>query len=320
MTMGTYYLLFSRLPFDFDNELPIDIGGGVSLCRPDPLYELIVDDLQLQAILVPHELARRGQCHVALCRELNRSTNEQRARQDIYLAWYAMRLASPVPAATSGCAVLVGGHVEDPRTDSRNAVLSKQPVPPQYDAEVLGKARRINLRVRQLSDRRLQRARSALVLFSHVDIGRLESWQLTCIALFSVLECVFPQPRPGLRPAVGKETYGERLGRRVQAFLEGMPEGRNVGRWIARNYDQYRNPLAHGFHPVGMRSRMPSRRVNIVQRLHSVCRTVLLGMIGLDNQTLADLLPVDAGTIVQQDWIDALPTRPNYDDRQIYWR
>lgn len=63
--MTREYLLFSELPYDFFSaDLPLDLGNGVLLDRPDAAYAPIMRDDQLSALLLPDVVGGQGQVHV----------------------------------------------------------------------------------------------------------------------------------------------------------------------------------------------------------------------------------------------------------------
>ena len=64
------------------------------------------------------------------------------------------------------------------------------------DIKAIKKAAAINRRLQTICSRGLTRFRSALALCSHVDFGRVQSWQMSMVGLFACFDCFFPQPSP----------------------------------------------------------------------------------------------------------------------------
>lgn len=320
--MQTFYVLFENLPFDHHIQLPVDLGAGVRLADPSPAYDVINRCQVHQVTLVPYHLRGQPLVRICLARDLKASTNEQKARDDVYLAYYAMRLAMPVLTATSGALIIEDGQVVSPTRDARGAFRSACSGP-AYTIDAFETARVLNLRMRTLKGPGLDRMRSALALYSHVDLGSVQSWQLTYLGLVGVLECVFPQPFPRTvadRMTVRDASYGDRLGRRVAAFLRGSGSARGLAAFIAGSYKARRNKVAHGFHPVRGAGRLRKQNAKLVLRLHHISRLVLLGMLSLENDVLAALLPSAAGALAVQNGLDEIATVRGYKNRGVHWR
>jgi hypothetical protein len=308
------YLLFSDLPFDFQVALPLEFGNGVFLDNPRPAYTAVDAEEGLPTLATPERYVGMGELHVSLRRSHTRRIGSEKARDDLWLALLALRLARPIHfRTTASLAVenesIAGTGISQSTLEARINSTAAAPL----TAAIVAQARRINLRIKTLRGIDLERVRSALILFSHVTTGRVMSWQLCALGLFGCLECVLPQPAPGQSTRLNTpgETYGARLARRVNTFLQPIRRPARFQASLADAYKSVRNPLAHGFHDASFGGRgVNALRARLLLRLHETARLTLLGFLGFSNAQLRTLLPLDAARISIQNGIDRVGQAP----------
>jgi hypothetical protein len=319
--MPDEYLLFTDLPFNFEVDLPLDFGNGVFLVDPGPAYQVIDADDELAALATPERVARMGQVDACL-RSAHGRGGSERARENLWLAVLALRLARPVHIGTSSSFGVEAGQWAGMGISLSKMETSVNPqAAASFDADVVRQARDINRRLQTMRKPALARFRSAMTMYSHVDLGRVASWQLSVLGLFACLDCLFPQPSPRVANYLVREKYGERLARRVAKFLSTIARPPRLQSWIATSYGRWRNPLAHGFHDVGLGSRGSASRSAMLLKLHEVTRLTLLGFMGLSNDDILGLLPAHADTVAVQNGLDAIGAAPaSYLQDQQFWR
>jgi hypothetical protein len=313
-------MLFSYLPFDFAVPTPVDLGKGVYVDRPDGVYELIDADAALVAGLLQHEQIAGGRCYSCLRADIDPEAYALDpdgaaldARMRVFIAWFCMRLALPARSSIAGYVGLDDhGRLFDATPWASTGYLAAIVPVRIYDERALALTRQINLRILELDKRGLSRIRSAVILYAHIEIGRLSSWQLACVGLFATLECLFPQPLRGHvsrlapRPNNRDEYYGARLGRRIVSFLRGYVSTRGLKRWISARYGSFRNPVAHGYHHAWFDQQLRPENRAVTDRLRMLCRASILGMLGYQNAELRRILPRQAQLLAAQDAIEQL--------------
>lgn len=317
--MPKEFLLFSCLPFDFSSALPLALGNGVMLDKPDAAYAAIRKDEQLGALLVPDMVAGLGQVHVCLTRVHTRRVGFERARTDLFLALTALRMAMPFTLQVSSALTLESGAVDNPGRYFFGSCVN--PANAQtFDALIVSEAQRINLRLVQLRSRGVERARSAILFFEHVTLGFAHSWQLSMLGLFAALEAIFPQPTSQGEAAIPREHYDTRLARRVFEFLPRTLAPRGWRAWLQKAYKNRRNALAHGDHTAPFQRGSIGIHSRELLQLHEIVRLALLGVLGHSNDELRRLLPVHSGTRAIQTNLEARGTAlSTFLARQLRW-
>ncbi|MCA9420371.1 MAG: hypothetical protein KC592_05095 [Nitrospira sp.] len=281
-TPGDLFLLFHHLPFDFSENLPLQLGPSVCL---DETPQTILDsaDKGLADYLLPgYSLPGEGLNNCCL-RCFSRSTNlEQLHPKDLlFLSVLALRLHAPINMRIGGMFRLGenGDCILDPTPLELSSPWSRQGLESYLPLDI-NKSCEIAKRLVGLEQGDYIKLKTALIFFGQVTLGISNSFQLSYLGLFAALEALFV---PGNKKSAT-------LSRRISNFLSNFPFPEPIEPWIKNEYIKGRDKIAHG----GLRNATFGARLNPESyksfgRLHEITRISLLGFLSLEDELLRQL-------------------------------
>ena len=277
---GDFYLLFHHLPFEFDQDLPLNLGPGVCL---DSTPQCVLDTVApaLADYLLPgYNLPGMGlnncclRCYVRRAPTLNSSDL-------FFVSLSALRLRAPIGIRIAGQFKL--GPKDGPVVEPSLYEMCSSWQPDQgkrfSSADIIASAA-IARRIIRISGSGYKRMVSAIVFFSQVTLGFSRSFQLSYLGLFATLEALFVPEGSG---------KGNILGRRVSRFLKKFSFPENLEDWIRKEYSLGRNKVAHGVHDASLETKMGVSRSLAFGRLHEITRLCILGFISMKDSELLSL-------------------------------
>lgn len=277
---GDFYLLFHDLPFEFDEDLPLNLGPGVCLdFTPQSVLEKI--DSALADYLLPgYNLPGMGlnNCCLRCCTTKVSSLNSSDL---FFVSLSALRLWAPIGICIASQFKL--GPKEEPVEEPSLYEICSSWQPDQdkrFSSSDISESAAIARRIVQISRSGYKRMITALVFFSQVTLGFPKSFQLSYLGLFSALEALFVPEGSG---------KGKILGRRVSRFLKKFSFPENLEDWIKKEYSLGRNKLAHGIHDGSLETKMRGPRFLAFGRLHEITRLCILGFISMEGGELSSL-------------------------------
>jgi len=113
----------------------------------------------------------------------------------------------------------------------------------------------------------------AIVYFSQVTTGLIQSLQLAYVALWSAVEALF----------VPKRNKADRLAARISTFLSDIDFSVDIEEWIRSEYARRRGKYAHGHHRVSPWNLTTDSAPQAFGRLHEITRLCILGFLGMDE-------------------------------------
>lgn len=288
---GDLVLLFTRLPFDYESDLPLTPAAGVMVARPP--YSLL-DEPQIDHMpcyLLPgYNLPGWGMMHCCLISKVSETIPNNMTRTDLLFSYLtALRLTAP--ATIDIASHFQYGGEDDPISQPCLYSLRSGWNPDDnyhYTEQDIMSAGRLLNRITHCLTQGPARLRNAFVLFSQVTNGWTVSYQMSVLGLYSALESLFA-------PSVqSRGNYAQTLGARVGSFLTPYSNGVNLNHWITQHYEKERHPLSHGFWQIDPRQSPSTNKRNDLGTLHEVLRLSLLGFLSLNSNELA-FLNLDPG-------------------------
>lgn len=306
---GDFYLLFHDLPFEFDKDLPLNLGAGVCL---DSTPQCVLDkvDPALADYLLPgYNLPGMGlnncclRCYVNKASSLNSSDL-------FFVSLSALRLRAPIGIRIAGQFKLgpKDGPVGEPTL--YEICSSWQPYQgKRFSSSDIIASAAIARHIIHISRSGYKRMVTAIVFFSQVTLGFSRSFQLSYLGLFAALEALFVPEGSG---------KGKILSRRVSRFLRKFSFPENLEDWITKEYTLGRNKLAHGVHDASLETRMRASRSVAFGRLHEITRLCILGFISMKGGELSSLSSMTGKGLQAQ--LDTLsPASGRFIRRQQMW-
>jgi hypothetical protein len=277
---GDFYLLFHQLPFEFDQDLPLNLGPDVCL---DSTPQSVLDkvDPALADYLLPgYNLPGMGlnncclRCYARKAPDLNSSDL-------FFVSLSALRLRAPIGIRIAGQFKLSpkDGPVAEPSLYEMCSSWQPDQGKRFSSSDIIASAA-IARRIIQISRSGYKRMVTAIVFFSQVTLGFSRSFQLSYLGLFAALEALFVPEGSG---------KGNILGRRVSRFLKKFSFPENLEDWIRKEYSLGRNKLAHGVHDASLETKMRASRSLAFGRLHEITRLCILGFISMKGGELLSL-------------------------------
>lgn len=274
---GDAFLLFSHLPYDFEEDLPLAAGPNVYLDNTPHDVLHAADPPSLAGFVLPgYPNAPVSNC--CLRSPVAGARPSGLEPSVLFIGSVAaLRLRAPIAIKIAGQFQL--GHEDQPIT---NLTLFHFTSPWQpdasafYSAEDVGSSAEIAQRRLELAKPKYKRFMSATVLFSQVTCGFSRSFQMAYLTLFPALEALF----------VPRGNYARTLADRVAQFLS-LPE--SLKDWLEEEYKFGRNNLAHGVQDVLPWTELSADHLKAVGRLHEITRLSILGFMSLENDKLESL-------------------------------
>ena len=285
---GDECLLFSRLPFDFSDDLPIHLLGSVYLDEtPDAVLQKAPKQLA-NFVLPGYGLASRANCCLHWIKGGCNDT-QMRAPSDLFfVSIHALRLRKPLPIQVAGQFRL--GVDQDLIEDAHLFHLTSSWQPKRsalYDPQDIAIASEIASGIaKHLIDVENPTGagrfdiESAVVYFSQITTGLVSCLQLAYVGLWSALEALFVPKGDG---------KAKTLATRVSRFLPNFDFSVELKGWIESEYAQRRNRFAHGQHRVSPWTAGTDSGPQAFGRLHEITRLCLLGFLSMDEGQIAQL-------------------------------
>jgi hypothetical protein len=287
---GDVLFLFHKLPYDFEENLPLVIGPNVYLDNTpqyvlDEAYRILEDNSICPAFYLT---SYGGIMNLCLRNPAAKVGSPEFNSSDLFfLSVIALRLRAPLEIETAMVFEL-GEHDELIKKCrlSRNKSPHHPDASTRYSPEDISVCKELTERQIHLWKLGYKRFTSALVLFGQVTCGMSESFQMTYLALFAALEALFV-------PSGNKATA---LARRVASFLtnydfylpyEDFEKYGTLENWLKNEYENGRNSLTHGVQDVTPWTKYSEPRAQTFGRLHEITRLCILGFMSLDDDKLA---------------------------------
>jgi hypothetical protein len=281
---GDVFLLFHRLPFAFDKDLPLTLGPNVYLAAT-PQALLDAAEPALTDFVLPGYHLREGltNCCLRYTADSNLLTElEFEPKNFFFNSIVALRLYAPI-------GIEIGGQFTfKPKPEGEiieNMELFQlfspwQPIDNvRYSGKGILLASEIATHLIQPEKNNCKRLMSALVLFSQVTCGLSRSWQLSYLGLFSALEALFA-------PKGKKATI---LAKRIANFLNKFDSDSSLEQWLYNEYIYGRSQLVHGIQDIKPDTKISSSKIKSFGKLHEISRLCILGFLTMDNNKLVNL-------------------------------
>jgi len=281
---GDIFLLFHELPYDFSQDLPISVGPGVCAdMTPQVLLSSAEKGLS-DYVLPGYSISETGINNCCLrCYSIFKLTESLSTENLLFLALLSMRLHNPFAIQIAG-QFRVGTDdnlISDPKLYELSAPWA---ISGFYKPSDLMAVEKIVERLIEADKQGFRRLVNALLLFSHVTLGQVASYQLATLGLFTSLEALF----------VPNRTKANTISERIASFLSNFefPIG-NIGEWIKIEYINLRHKLAHGIHDATFGMKPRSEKHHKFGMLHEICRLSLLGFLSLDDAVVKNISEVN---------------------------
>jgi hypothetical protein len=236
-------------------------------------------------ILPGYDLPGMGMvnCCLRFANHVNGHSSTQTASTLFFLSISALRLQKPLPIMIAGQFRL--GEDNDLNEDPRLFRLTSawQPKPTErYQAEDVTAASEIATRLYETREQKNIRGpnlEGAVVYFSQVTMGLVQSLQLASLGLWSSLEALF----------LPDGDKAKTLAKRISTFLSRFDFSIDLEEWVQSEYTRRRSAYAHGQHfaPPWKADTDPAPKA--FGRLHEIARLCLLGFLGMNKQELLGL-------------------------------
>lgn len=306
---GDLFLLFDRLPYDYEEDLPIPIGPGVCLDNT-PLSLLDLAEKGLADYLLPgYSLPGTTINHCCLRCFSEPTLRILPSNNLLFLALLCLRLHYPLPIAIRG--QFRQGEDEDPIQEPSLHLLSSPwhvETSQVYSLSILEISAAIMKRVIAVQQLEFSRLLAGLIFFGQVTLGLSQSFQLSYLGLFAALEALF----------VPLNKKGITLAKRVSKFLGCFDFPVPIEEWLKEQYIYDRNNLAHGIHDATLDSKLSPEKKLSIGRLHEITRLALLGFLSMDDESLFEMDNLSGQRL--QDYLDNLnPAAGDYIKGQNCW-
>lgn len=307
---GDVFLLFHKLPFDFDEDLPLDIGPNIYL-DATPQYLLATAEPALTDFVLPgYHLPGIGLTNCCLRYPAGATVLPELEPKSLFFnSIAALRLRAPIEIGIAGQFEFrpkPEGHIlENPELFQLVSIW--QPFKNRhYSDKDVRLASEIATHILQLEKHK--RLMSAFVLFSQVTCGLSKSFQLAYLGLFSALEALFvPQ---------GKKA--DTLAIRIARFLNRFDSDGSLEKWLSHEYKHGRSQLAHGIQDVKPWEKTRLSKVEAFGKLHEIARLCILGFLSMDDKKLVSLSG-KTGTDLHNELDSLDPATGRFLDGQCMW-
>lgn len=276
---GDIYLLFHRLSYDFRKGCPLPLSLGPGICVDMTPHNILYSaEKGLADFILPgFSLPGTGINNCCLrCYSIIQLTDNLTTENLLFLSLLSLRLHNPLNIRIAGKFRV--GEDDDPILEPELYELSAPwSTKGSYNSSDFVAVEKIVYRLIEAEKLEFSRLITALILFSHVTLGQVASYQMATLGLFASLEALF----------VPKGNKAQAISERVSLFLDNFnfPNGR-VDEWIKNEYINTRHKLAHGIHDATFGMKARTDKYKKFGLLHEVCRLSLLGFLFLDDSTL----------------------------------
>jgi hypothetical protein len=315
-----HYLLFHNLPYDYKQELPIQLAGDVELVQPP--HEILKKETDgywnkeeyrslVNSILPKYDLPNGGNHCCFRIKEPLSYLGKIQFRTLFFNNLTAFRLWKPLYIFIAG-EFTYESEEEPIRNDHYHGMKSIwNPIQGEsYTYQDIIMVNEIGGILCGDILLKYPRFNSALTLFSQITNGWTRSFQMAYLGLFAVLE--------GLFWYEGRNKGGT-LSVRVSNFLSSVEWNHKFTlKDFVRNEYRTRNDITHGGYSVDPKVELSDEKKTCFGRLHEITRLCILGMLSLDEESLHSIF-IQNGEITQK-CLDTLePAKGKYFNGQRLW-
>ena len=278
---GDLYLLFHHLPYDFEVDLPLPLGPGVCLDRTPQDWLDSAEKGLADYVLPGYSITGLGLNNCCL-RCFSRHSPEEKLVPEnlIFLSLLGLRLHLPLPISIAGQFRL--GNNEERIT---NPALYELSSPwsinsyKLYTSSSITESAAITERLINIERLGCKKLITGVNYFSHVSLGRANSFQLSHLGLFAALEALF----------VPSGNKAASLSKRISKFLSNFDFPELMDKWIKDEYINGRHKLAHGIDDATFCTKLRAEKHQAFSRLHEITRLSLLGFLSMESENLIEL-------------------------------
>jgi hypothetical protein len=295
---GDLYLLFHHLPYDFEVDLPLPLGPGVCLDRTPQDWLDSAEKGLADYILPGYNFEGSGLNNCCLRCFSRPSPEEKLSPENLnFLSLLSLRLHLPLPINIAGQFRLGdnGERITEPVLYELASPWSINSCK-KYTPSVLAESTAITERLINIERLGCKKLITGINYFSHVSLGRTNSFQLSYLGLFAALEALFV---PSGKKAVS-------LSKRISKFLSNFKFPELMDKWIRDEYINGRHKLAHGIDDAAFYTKLRPEKYHAFGRLHEITRLSLLGFLSLESEKLIELSESSGNSLQQM--IDNLNT------------
>ncbi len=308
---GDLFLLFHRLPYDFELDLPTPLGPGVYLDYTPHDVLASVDPPALADYVLPgYNLPGMPITNCCLRAESRYCDKDSPKPKDLlFLVILGLRLQAPISIEVAGKFEL--GCEDDPikEPESFGMLSSWHPLSEkEYTTKDIEKTQKIVNKIIRLGMLHEKSLMSAIILFSHASCGFAESLQLAYLGLFSALEALF----------FPKGNKAKSLAKRTASFLSSFDGDGSLESWVKNQYMHGRSELAHGIQDVNPWIKLRKSKHDSYGKLHEVVRLSLLGFLSLQTSEIVNLTK-QSGNRLQQELDSLPPAKGTFIEGQGMW-
>jgi len=302
--VGDSFLLFESLPYNFDEDLPIEIGPFVYLDYTPQDVLARVKPCRFANFVLPSYSLGGGITHCCLHRPVNNEVIEEPG-DSFYRVISSLRLYAPIEIWVAGEFVLGPDWelIRNPLLYYRWSTFQ-----PKQDARYSGKeiyrTSQIAQRLFEIENLKFSRFWMSFILFAQVSSGHSCSLHMAYLTLFAALEALF----------VPNKDKAKAFSKRITNFISSFNVIPNLNSWLEYQYRRGRNKIAHG---LGYLPGTPSR-FEAFERLHEITRLCILGFLSLDNEEL-DSHSRKTGSLLQMELDNLGPACGRFLDGQKMW-
>jgi len=308
---GDLFLLFHRLPYDFELDLPTRLGPGVYLDYTPHDVLASVDPPALADYILPgYNLPGRPITNCCLRAESRYcDKNSPKPKDLLFLVILGLRLQAPISIEVAGKFELGSGDDPIKEPEAFGILSSWHPISDKkYTTKDIEKTEKIVNKIIRLGMLHEKGLMSAIILFSHASCGFSKSLQLAYLGLFSALEALF----------VPKGNKAKSLAKRVASFLSSFDLDGSLESWLKSQYIHGRSQLSHGIQDVNPWMKLRKSKHDSYGKLHEIVRLSLLGFLSLQTSEIVSLTK-QTGNKLQQDLDTLPPAKGTFLDSQGMW-
>jgi hypothetical protein len=278
---GDLYLLFHHLTYDFEVDLPLPLGPGVCLDRTPQDWLDSTEKGFADYILPGYNIAGLGLNNCCL-RCFSRSIPEEKLGPEnlIFLSLLSLCLHLPLPINIAGQFRL--GDNEERITEPKLYELSSPwsiNSYKLYTPSAIAESAAITERLINIERLGCKKLITGVNYFSHVSLGRSNSFQLSHLGLFAALEALF----------VPSGNKAASLSKRISKFLSNFDFPELMDKWVKDEYINGRHKLAHGIDDATFGTKLRPEKYQAFGRLHEITRLSLLGFLSMESENLIEL-------------------------------
>lgn len=278
---GDLFLLFQKLRYDFEEDLPLPIGPDVCLDNTPQSWLDAAEEGMADYLLPGYSLPGRGLNNCCLRCFCKPSTEKKLGPEYLlFTSLLSLRLHFPLYIRIGGqfCVGDDEDRIIDPTLYELSSPWSADG-PKSYTPNAIAESAAIAERIIEIDQLDLNRLITGLIFFSQVTLGQVDSFQLSYLGLFAALEALFVPS--------GKKANS--ISQRISHFLCNFEFPESMYKWVRDECINGRHKLAHGIHDATFGTKLRPERYQAFGRLHEITRLSLLGFLSMDSEKLKEL-------------------------------